>query len=85
MPEETRGTETSQYPEERKATATPSVAASERGTAQTGWDTIRGSGAGDVEWIGASRSPLENGTRAGDSPVGGAAILLAGTQVGSGT
>jgi hypothetical protein len=31
----TRGTETSQYPEEEKATAMPSVAASERGTAQT--------------------------------------------------
>ena len=33
MPEETRGTETSQYPEEKKATETPSVAASERGPA----------------------------------------------------
>ena len=33
MPVETRGTETSQYPEEKKATATPSVAASERGPA----------------------------------------------------
>ena len=33
MPEETRGTETSQYPEERKSTETPSVAASERGPA----------------------------------------------------
>ena len=32
-PRKTRGTETSQYPEERKATATPSVAASERGPA----------------------------------------------------
>src|SRR5690606_36035648 len=32
-PDATRGTETSQYPEERKATATPSVAASERGPA----------------------------------------------------
>jgi hypothetical protein len=31
--EETRETETSQYPEEEKATAIPSVAASERGTA----------------------------------------------------
>ena len=31
-----RGTETSQYPEERKATETPAVAASERGIAQTG-------------------------------------------------
>ena len=30
---ETRGTETSQYPEEKKSTETPSVAASERGRA----------------------------------------------------
>ena len=29
----TRGTETSKYPQEKKATAIPSVAASERGTA----------------------------------------------------
>ena len=33
--EPTRGTETSQYPEERKSNETPSVAASERGIAQT--------------------------------------------------
>ena len=32
----TRGTETSQYPEEQKSTETPLVAASERGPAQTG-------------------------------------------------
>jgi hypothetical protein len=32
-PLETRGTETSQYPEEQKSTETPSVAASERGPA----------------------------------------------------
>jgi hypothetical protein len=31
----TRGTETSQYPEEQKSTETPPVAASERGIAQT--------------------------------------------------
>ncbi len=31
----TRGTETSKYPEEKKATAIPLVAASERGPAQT--------------------------------------------------
>src|SRR5919106_3652295 len=30
------GTETSQYPEERKSTETPRVVASERGSAQTG-------------------------------------------------
>jgi hypothetical protein len=39
--EPTRGTETSKYPEERKSNETPSVAASERGIAQTilhaGW------------------------------------------------
>jgi len=33
IPTETRGTETSQYPEEQKATATPPVAASDRGPA----------------------------------------------------
>src|SRR5919112_5811804 len=34
--EASRGTETSQYPEERKSTETPRVVASERGRAQTG-------------------------------------------------
>ena len=53
---ETRGTETSQYPKERKSTETPSVAASERGRAQTDRDTDRGCGAGVVEWIEPSRS-----------------------------
>ena len=33
--EQTRGTETSQYPEEKTSIETPSVAASERGRAQT--------------------------------------------------
>jgi len=33
IPETTEGTETSQYLQEKKATAIPSVAASERGTA----------------------------------------------------
>ncbi len=32
---QTRGTDTSKYPEERKSTETPRVAASERGIAQT--------------------------------------------------
>ena len=82
---ETQGTETSQYLEEKKSTETPSVAASERGLAQTGRDTVRGCGAGAMEWIESSRSPLENGTRAGDSPVGFDEVLLSGTQVGSGT
>ena len=33
---QTRGTETSQYPEEKKSTEIPSVVVSERGAAQTG-------------------------------------------------
>jgi hypothetical protein len=40
--EVTRGTETSKYPEEKKETSIPQVAASERGRAQTG--VIRGCG-----------------------------------------
>ena len=46
IPEETQGTETSQYLEEKKSTETPLVAASERGPAQTEGVTIRGRGTG---------------------------------------
>ena len=45
----TQGTETSQYLEEKKSTETPSVAASERGPAQTEWVTTRGRGTGAME------------------------------------
>ena len=38
----TRGTETSKYPEEKKETSIPQVAASERGGAQTGVRVIPG-------------------------------------------
>ena len=38
--EGTRGTETSQYPEEEKSTEIPLVAASERGRAQTSGDLV---------------------------------------------
>src|SRR3970040_10552 len=41
---QTRGTETSKYPEEEKATAIPLVAASERGAAQTGGACTPGGG-----------------------------------------
>ncbi len=37
---ETRRSETSQYPEEKKSTETPLVAASERGRAQTNGDLV---------------------------------------------
>jgi hypothetical protein len=50
LEEPTRGSEPSQYPEEEKATAIPSVAASESGTAQTScvpsWQALRTGGRG---------------------------------------
>ena len=65
----TRGTETSKYPEEEKATAIPLVAASERGPAQT-------DGACSVGVVGPrhgstrpSSSGLERPAKDGDSPV----------------
>jgi hypothetical protein len=51
----TRGTETSQYPEERTSTETPLVVASERGPGQ---------------WLGVrQQNALESAAVAGDSPV----------------
>ena len=52
---QTRGTETSQYPEERTSTETPLVVASERGPGQ--WRTQD------------NRNRLESRASAGDSPV----------------
>jgi hypothetical protein len=51
---QTRGSEPSQYPEEKKAIAIPSVAASERGTAQTERASVL-SGL----WGGVRRKPRE--------------------------
>ena len=48
----TRGSEPSQYPEEKKAIAIPSVAASESGTAQTSRASVLGG-----LWGGARRKP----------------------------
>ena len=45
---ETRGSETSQYPEEKKTIVIPQVAASERGTAQT--FPLAGRGCGTLTW-----------------------------------
>ena len=60
----TRGTETSQYPEEEKSTEMPSVAASERGGAQTVWlvqaglkdPRTREVNAAEVPWNGAPQT-----------------------------
>jgi hypothetical protein len=65
----TRGTETSHYPEEKKATAILLVAASERGTAQTGRACTAGVVGPRHGIERASRSVLENSARDGDSPV----------------
>jgi hypothetical protein len=46
----TRGSETSQYPEERKSTETPLVVASERGSAQTRGVTLWGCGLQRGPW-----------------------------------
>ena len=62
----TRGTETSKYPEEEKETSIPSVAASERGRAQTGF--IRGCGPLITYKI-YSQSELERSAVEGKSPV----------------
>ena len=69
----TRGTETSQYPEEQKSTEIPSVAASERGTATGSYPSRQENG-------------LERPAAAGDSPVSeGARARLGPGQVGRGT
>jgi hypothetical protein len=72
----TRGTETSQYPEEEKSTEMPQVAASERGPSPNrspcGTGVVGPTDAGNER----NRSPLEWGARDGDSPVGEAEGFL---------
>ena len=50
-PSDTRGSETSQYPEEEKTTVIPLVVASESGTAQT--IPLAGWGCGTLIWLNA--------------------------------
>ena len=68
--EQTRGTETSQYLEEEKATAIPKVAASEIGQAQTGRACTAGVVGPRHGSTTPSRSGLEWPATDGDSPVG---------------
>ena len=67
----TRGTETSQYPEEEKTNVIPQVAASERGGAQTGRLKGRAGVVGPTIklWKAGRRTSLERGAIEGDSPV----------------
>src|SRR5512134_828776 len=80
-PEQTRGTETSQYLEEEKATAIPLVAASERGSAQTGGACTTGVVGPQHGSTTRSRSGLERPARDGDSPVGTSVRPLAVSRV----
>src|SRR5260370_14298825 len=77
----TRGTETSQYPEEEKATAIPLVAASERGPAQTRSACTPGVVGPRHGSTTPSRSGLERPARDGDSPVSVRVRPLAGSRL----
>ena len=66
----TQGTETSKYLVEKKSNEIPSVAASERGRAQTGeGQTLPGLWGPRESMRKCSRTRLERLTREGDSPV----------------
>ena len=66
---QTRRTETSKYPEEKKTKVIPIVAASEIGLAQTSIVTaILGLQDHDIDCV-MNQNPLERGTKEGDSPV----------------
>ena len=60
--EQTRGTETSQYPEERKSNETPLVVASERGQGQ--WLAVK------------NENAMERAAIEGDSPVSVERLLI---------
>ena len=69
---QTRGSETSQYPEEKKTTVTLLVAASERGLGQTRRSDTAGV-VGSAMWhLERESNDLERSAIDGDSPVGGA-------------
>ena len=64
----TRGTETSKYPEEKKETSIPKVAASEIGRAQTGMRAFRGYGL-HLRFSEVNRTVLGKPAEEGESPV----------------
>src|SRR3954469_5968197 len=86
-PRETRGTETSQYPEEKKSTRDSLSSGERTGTSlnrRRTADGVVGPAPSEMQHC-VSRSLLEKGTAAGDSPVGETQAPRAGTRVGSGT
>ncbi len=82
--EPTRGTETSQYPEERKSTETPRVAASESGRAQTVRCAWRGCGTATRQ-LEVQRKRLGRRGEEGKTPVREGLKAPAGSRVGRGT
>src|SRR2546429_9401704 len=66
--ERTRGTETSKYPQEKKETSIPSVAASESGHSPNR-DSSRGCGSTEGSQNRSQRKRLESRTTEGESPV----------------
>src|SRR5437870_13508594 len=78
---QTRGTETSHYPEEEKATAIPLVAASARAPAQTRGACTPGVVGPRQGSTTPSRSGLERRAKDGDRTVGLRVRLLAVTRV----
>ena len=77
----TRGSETSQYPEEKTSNEIPKVAASEMGLAQTG--LIRGAGVAGPSYVIRTRQWKQLGScaREGESPVREPARGTEGTRV----
>ena len=70
MRRETRGTETSKYPKEKKTKVIAKVAASEMALVQTKCYGIWGCGTSTKRFSESSRSVLEKHTTEGESPVG---------------
>ena len=80
----TRGTETSKYPQEEKATAIFLVAASERERGQTRVHALWGCGLQQARNM-YSRIVLESTAEGGNSPVGEMHMKLAVSRVGPDT
>ena len=77
--ERTRGSETSQYPEEQKTTVIPLVAASERGKGQTRRSDTTGVVGPTMSHPARESNCLERQARDGDSPVSESQGSVVGT------
>ena len=76
----TWGSETSQYPQEKKTIEIAQVVASESAGAQTGMHAFRGCGTG-IRHCEGQEKPLESGATAGESPLSEGSIRPAGIPI----